>query len=125
MRGKLDELRRKRDELVGRAKTGGRAEPGTRLDPQSVDILDPTSEISRFEEKIRREEARIRGHEELAASSLDAQFESLEREAGRRRGRGAAGAAQVGRVGVRLVTGRAQSRSCSASSMARWNVGYA
>ncbi|WP_407651909.1 PspA/IM30 family protein, partial [Arthrobacter sedimenti] len=32
----------------------------------------------RFEEKIRREEARVRGQQELASSSLDAQFESLE-----------------------------------------------
>ena len=44
----------------------------------SIDMLDPTSEISRFEEKIRREEARVLGAQELAASSLDAQFESLE-----------------------------------------------
>ncbi len=76
MRGKLDQLRRKRDELVGRAKT---VEAQNRVldSVRSVDILDPTSEVARFEEKIRREEARIRGHEELAASSLDAQFESL------------------------------------------------
>ena len=40
--------------------------------------MDPTSEVSRFEQKIRREEARVRGAEELASSSLDAQFESLE-----------------------------------------------
>jgi len=45
---------------------------------KSVDILDPTSEISRFEEKIRREEARAAGGAELAASSLDSQFEALE-----------------------------------------------
>ncbi|MPZ04176.1 PspA/IM30 family protein, partial [Micrococcus luteus] len=30
------------------------------------------------EEKVRREEARVRGQQEIAASSLDAQFESLE-----------------------------------------------
>ena len=41
-------------------------------------MLDPTSEVSRFEDKIRREEARVLGQQELAASSLDAQFESLE-----------------------------------------------
>ena len=40
--------------------------------------MDPTSEIGRFEDKIRREEARVRGRSELAASSLDAQFESLD-----------------------------------------------
>ena len=44
----------------------------------SLDVMDPTSEVSRFEEKVRREEARVRGAQELSASSLDAQFESLE-----------------------------------------------
>ena len=45
---------------------------------RSVDVLDPTSEVSRFEEKIRRQEALARGQAEIAASSLDAQFEDLE-----------------------------------------------
>jgi phage shock protein A len=44
----------------------------------SIDVMDPTSEIGRFEEKIRREEAKVMGQQELQASSLDAQFESLE-----------------------------------------------
>ncbi|WP_155369599.1 PspA/IM30 family protein [Catellatospora vulcania] len=76
MRGKLDELRRKRDELVGRAKVTearGRVQSSAR----SIDALDPSSEISRFEEMVRREEARLKGHEELKASSVDAQFEEL------------------------------------------------
>lgn len=76
MRVKLDDLRRKRDELIGRAKNAN-AQAKVQDAVRSVDILDPTSEVARFEEKIRREEARIRGHEELAASSLDAQFEAL------------------------------------------------
>ena len=45
---------------------------------KSIDIMDPSSEVGRFEEKIRREEARVRGAAELASSSLDAQFNSLE-----------------------------------------------
>jgi phage shock protein A len=40
--------------------------------------MDPTSEVGRFEEKIRREEAKVRGQQELASSSLDAQFNQLE-----------------------------------------------
>jgi phage shock protein A len=80
MRGKLDELRRKRDELVARSKTAA-AQERVRDAVRSVDILDPASEVSRFEEKVRREEARIRGHAELDASSLDAQFESLGQDA--------------------------------------------
>lgn len=77
MREKLDELRRKRDELVARAKTA-QAQTQVHDALKSVDVMDPTSEVSRFEEKVRREEARVRGAEELAASSLDAQFESLD-----------------------------------------------
>ena len=45
---------------------------------KSIDINDPTSEIGRFEDKVRREEAKVAGQAELAASSLDAQFESLD-----------------------------------------------
>jgi phage shock protein A len=80
MRARLDELRRKRDELANRAQAAA-AQSRVRDSIKSVDILDPTSEITRFEAKIRREEARLSGHQELAASSLDLQFESLEREA--------------------------------------------
>lgn len=76
MRGKLDELRRKRDELVGRAKVS-EARGRVQASVNSINALDPTSEISRFEEMVRREEARLKGHEELQASTLDAQFEEL------------------------------------------------
>ena len=74
LRGKLDELGRKRAELVARDRT-----VKMRDAIRSVDILDPASEVARFEEKVRREEARILAHDELAASSLDAQFEALAR----------------------------------------------
>ncbi|HYN75387.1 MAG TPA: PspA/IM30 family protein [Candidatus Limnocylindria bacterium] len=77
MKGKLDELKSKRDELVGRAKMA-QAQAQVQDAVGSIDILDPTSEVSRFEDKIRREEARVQGHAELAASTLDAQFESLD-----------------------------------------------
>ncbi len=77
MKGKLGELSAKRNELIARSKT---VEAQTQVHDalKSIDILDPTSEVSRFEEKIRREEAKVRGQAELAASSLDAQFNSLE-----------------------------------------------
>ncbi len=77
MTARLEELRTKRDELVSRAKMA-RAQAQVQDALSSVDVMDPTSEISRFEDKIRREEARVAGQAELAASSLDAQFESLE-----------------------------------------------
>ncbi|WP_129359957.1 MULTISPECIES: PspA/IM30 family protein [Micrococcaceae] len=77
MRSKLDELSRKRDELNARQKTV-QAQSQVNDSLRAFDLMDSTSEVSRFEDKVRREEARVRGQEELASSSLDAQFESLE-----------------------------------------------
>ncbi|WP_406061801.1 PspA/IM30 family protein [Streptomyces sp. NBC_01077] len=77
MKGKLGELQAKRDELVARAKSA--QAQNTMMDAvKNIDVLDPTSELSRFEDKVRREEARAMGKQELAASSLDAQFEQLD-----------------------------------------------
>lgn len=77
MRDKLGELTSKRDELIARAKTAqAQAQVADAL--QSIDVLDPTSELGRFEEKVRREEAIVLGKQEVAASTLDSQFESLD-----------------------------------------------
>jgi phage shock protein A len=77
MREKLRELTSKRDQLVARQKTAA-AQSQVHDALKSIDLMDPTNEVSRFEDKIRREEAKVRGQEELSASSLDAQFESLD-----------------------------------------------
>jgi phage shock protein A len=79
MRGKLDELESKRDELIARAKMA-EAQAGVMDAVKEIDLTDPTSELSRFEEKVRREEAKVAGRAELASSRLDAQFEILEDE---------------------------------------------
>ena len=77
MKAKRAQLVAKRDELVARSRTA--AAQNQMMDAvKSIDLLDPASEVGRFEEKIRREEAKVRGAAELAASSLDAQFEDLE-----------------------------------------------
>ncbi|WP_404956879.1 PspA/IM30 family protein [Streptomyces sp. 147326] len=77
MKSKLVELQSKRDELVARARTA--QAQNTMMDAvKNIDVLDPTSDLNRFEEKVRREEAMAMGRQELAASSLDAQFEYLE-----------------------------------------------
>ena len=47
----------------------------------SINVLDPTSELSRYEDKVRRTEALAQGKAEVAASSLDAQFAELETDA--------------------------------------------
>ncbi|MCU1404515.1 MAG: hypothetical protein JWQ43_818 [Glaciihabitans sp.] len=77
MKEKLEQLKSKRSELVARSKLAA-AQTQVADAIKSVDILDPTSEVSRFEDKIRREEAKVLGANELAASSLDAQFNDLE-----------------------------------------------
>ncbi|MUK02750.1 PspA/IM30 family protein [Vibrio cholerae] len=77
MKGKLNELTAKRDQLIARSRTA-QAQQQVHDAVKSIDFMDPTSEVGRFEEKIRREEAKVRGQQELASSSLDAQFESLE-----------------------------------------------
>lgn len=77
MRTRLDELKSKRNELVARAKTV-KAQSAVNAALGAVDIMDPTSELSRFEDRIRREEATVAGQTELAASSLDAQFSALD-----------------------------------------------
>lgn len=77
MREKLGELKAKRDELNARAKTAA-AQSQVNDALKSFSVLDPTNEISRWEEKVRREEARVQGQQELAASSLDAQFNGLD-----------------------------------------------
>lgn len=77
MKEKLVELRTKRDQLVARA-AAAQAQARVQDAVGSINVLDPTSELSRFEDRVRREEARVAGQAELQADSLDAQFASLE-----------------------------------------------
>ncbi|MGO1317216.1 MAG: PspA/IM30 family protein [Cellulomonadaceae bacterium] len=80
MKDKLVDLKQRRDSLVARQKSAA-AQAKVHEAIGSINVLDPTSEISRFEDKVRREEARVAGQAEIAASSLDAQFEELEKDA--------------------------------------------
>ncbi len=77
MRGKLDELKNKRDQLVARQKSA-EAQNSVQDAISSINVLDPTSELSRFEDRVRRQEAIAAGRAEVAASSLDEQFAELE-----------------------------------------------
>lgn len=77
MRGKLDELKTKRNQLVARSKTV-EAQATVQGAISSINVMDPTTEISRFEEQVRREEARVAGHAELSANSIEDQFSELE-----------------------------------------------
>lgn len=77
MRTKLDELKSKRDQLVARAKTAS-AQNKVQDAISSINVLDPTSELGRYEEQVRRQEALAAGKAEVAVSSLEQQFAELE-----------------------------------------------
>jgi phage shock protein A len=77
MRLKREELVQKKDELIARSKMA-RAQTQVTETLKSVNVMDPTSEIGRFEEKVRHEEAKARGMAEVASSSLEDQFASLD-----------------------------------------------
>lgn len=81
MKDKLGDLKQRRDQLVARSKSA-QAQQAVQGAISSINVLDPTSELSRFEEKVRREEALALGQAEVAASSLDSQFAELELDAG-------------------------------------------
>ena len=77
MKDKLSELKTRRDQLIAREKTA-KAQAQVTEALGSINILDPTSELGRFEDRVRQQEALAQGKMELAASSLDAQFAELE-----------------------------------------------
>jgi phage shock protein A len=72
-----DELVQKRDELVARAKMA-KAQTQVQTTLKNVSIMDPTSELSQYEEKVRRQEAMAQGMAEVNANSVDEQFASLQ-----------------------------------------------
>ena len=76
MKDKLGELKNKRDSLVARQKTA-QAQQQVQSSLSSINVLDPTSEISRFEDTVRRQEAQALGQAEVAAVSIESQFEQL------------------------------------------------
>ncbi|MFN0093579.1 MAG: PspA/IM30 family protein [Dehalococcoidia bacterium] len=77
LREKRTMLVQKRDELVSRAKLA-KAQLQVQAAVKNVSVMDPTSDLARFEEAIRRKEALARGMAEVAASSLEEQFEDLD-----------------------------------------------
>jgi len=108
MKIRLRDLRRKRDNLVARSRSA-HAQARVQEAVKGLDIMDPTSEVSRFEEKVRREEARVRGHEELEASSLDAQFASLDDEHNKAEIENRLQALKAGRAVARAGSSRSRS----------------
>ncbi len=79
LRVKREELVQKRDELVSRAKMA-QAQTQVAQTLKNVSVMDPTSELAHYEEKVRRQEAMARGMQEVQSSSLDDQFAQLSSE---------------------------------------------
>ena len=77
MEAKLGELHSKRDQLIARKKTA-EAQVKVQGAIRSITVMAPTSELSRYEDQVRRVEAQAAGQMELAGSSLESQFAELE-----------------------------------------------
>ncbi|WP_103061878.1 PspA/IM30 family protein [Actinomyces qiguomingii] len=77
MEAKLGELQSKRDQLIARQKTA-EAQVKVQGAIRSINVMDPTSELSRYEDQVRRVEAQAAGQMEIAGASLEAQFAELE-----------------------------------------------
>lgn len=77
MKTKLEDLTSRRASLVARART---AEAQNRVQDAlgSLDVLDPTSELSRFEDRIKHQEALVQGRAEAQATSIDDRFAELD-----------------------------------------------
>ena len=82
MKQKLEQLKSKRAELLARAKTA-EAQNKVHDAVKSIDVLDPTSELGRFEDKVRRQEALAAGKAEIAASSMPILVSAIAISAGR------------------------------------------
>ena len=101
MKEKLGQLKIKRSELLARAKTA-EAQNKVHDAVKSIDVLDPTSELGRFEDKIRRQEALVRGQAGARRLEPRRAVQRARRPRRAHRGRGAPRRAE----GRRLVAGR-------------------
>jgi phage shock protein A len=76
LRSKREELVRKRDELTGRSRMA-QAQIKVQQSMQDVSAMNPASELRRFEDRVRHEEALARGMEEVARDPIEEQFAQL------------------------------------------------
>ena len=77
MKTKLEDLKSRRGTLVARARSV-EAQGKVQDAMASIDVMDPTSDLARWEESIRREEALVQGRAEAQATRLEDQFAELE-----------------------------------------------
>ncbi|GMA41525.1 PspA/IM30 family protein [Mobilicoccus caccae] len=77
MKTKLEDLKSRRSALVARSRTV-EAQNKVQQAMGSINVMDPTSELSRFEERIKQQEALVAGRAEAASTSIEDQFAELE-----------------------------------------------
>lgn len=76
MKTKLEELKTRRNQLVARARQTD-AQNKVQNAMSSINVLDPTSELGRFEDKVRREEALAQGRAEASSARFEDAFDEL------------------------------------------------
>lgn len=79
LKSKYEDIVRTREVLIARHKMA-RAQTQVNKTAKSLSGIDPTSELSRMEDKIRLEEARAKAGAEVAGLSLDNRFAELEND---------------------------------------------
>lgn len=77
MKTKLEDLKSRRNSLVARARSV-EAQETVQNAMSSIDVMDPSSDLSRWEEQIRRQEALVQGRAEAQSTSLEDRFAELE-----------------------------------------------
>lgn len=77
MKTKLEDLKSRRSTLVARARSV-EAQGKVQDAMSSIDVMDPTSDLSRWEDSIRKQEALVQGRAEAQSASLEDQFAELE-----------------------------------------------
>ncbi|MGB3827288.1 MAG: PspA/IM30 family protein [Ornithinimicrobium sp.] len=77
MKTKLEDLKSRRSQLIARARSV-EAQSTVNEAMSSLDVLDPNSELARFEDKINREEALMQGRAEAQSTRLEDQFDELD-----------------------------------------------
>ena len=81
MKTKLADLKSRRGTLVARARSV-EAQGKVQDALASIDVMDPSSDLARWEDSIRRQEAVVQGRAEAAATRLEDQFAELETASG-------------------------------------------
>ncbi len=77
MKTKLEDLKSRRSTLVARARSV-EAQGKVQDAMASIDVMDPTSDLARWEDSIRKQEALVQGRAEAQSASLEDQFAELD-----------------------------------------------